>query len=89
MAKTKKVPEVFYQKDGVTLGVAPSFLYERLVFKRSDKRYFLDDSVFVLEKELLKKLTVYSPDKTESHFNTLVGAPSKWLIENGYQLCKQ
>lgn len=86
MAKLRKTEEIFYTKEGCdTLAVTTSFMYEVSVYVTEKNRYFLGGSTLQKFKEPIKKLTTYSEDKRERFEYVLVGAPLKWLSENGYR----
>jgi len=86
---SRKLELIKYTKDGLTLFQTEKFEYEKSIFG-------IGDTYFRLESSDIKKLEKFQNDTEVSEKKngktiskeviTLVGAPKKWLLDNGYKL---
>lgn len=86
--KSKKEEIVLYKnKEGDTMIVSPSFLYEVEVFSYSKKCFNIIDCSTVSSKVQLKTLETWEikGDVRLKKEHTLIGANEKWLKENNYE----
>lgn len=90
MAKKTTEQVVYTNKDGFSLYESIKFEYEKSVFAIGPNYFRLEDSKIVkVDKfEPGTEVTVFAPGKvaTKKDISQLVGAPKKWLLENGYKL---